>query len=154
MKPPTRPLLVTLAASILLGGCYLPRWPVDGTLTSPFGLRRDGLSFEIHRGIDIAVPLGTPVHAMSPGHVVFAGTLSGYGRVVILDHGGGIRTLYAHLSELRVHAGDNVTEDEVIGLSGSSGRTSGPHLHFEIQRNGSAADPVSLLGGPPGSGGS
>ncbi len=143
-----------LLASSIIAGCALPRWPVDGTVTSPFGLRHDGLHFEIHRGTDISVPVGTPVHPMEPGRVTFAGVLSGYGNVVILDHGGGIRSLYAHLSEIRVSAGDTVSRDDLVGLSGASGNASGPHLHFEVRRHGTPADPVLLLGQPPRTSGS
>jgi murein DD-endopeptidase MepM/ murein hydrolase activator NlpD len=139
-----------LLALLCLAGCSVPHWPVDGPVTSPFGLRREGLvSFDIHRGVDIAVPAGTPVRAMAPGVVAFAGTMNGYGRVVILDHGQGVRTLYGHLSEVRVSAGENVAGRPVIALSGSSGNTTGEHLHFEIVRRGRAEDPVPLLGGFP-----
>lgn len=146
--------VVCLAALVLVTGCSIPRWPVDGTLSSPFGVRRDGLGFRVHRGVDVAVPVGTPVRAMAPGRVVFAGTMRGYGLVVVMDHGRGVRTVYAHLSEARVRSGDEVRDRAVIALSGSSGRSSGPHLHFEIQRRGGAEDPVPLLGGEPRPGGS
>ncbi len=143
------PRLATLLATTILAGCHIPAWPVEGTVSSPFGLRHDGFRFDIHRGIDIAVPAGTPVHAMEPGRVVFSGFLSGYGRVVILDHGGGLRSLYAHLSQIRVATGDAVDDHGLLGLSGSSGNASGPHLHFEILRDGTPADPVPLLGSRP-----
>lgn len=138
-----------LALAILVTGCGVPRWPVDGPVSSPFGVRRDGLDFRIHRGIDIAVPTGTPVRAMAPGRVHFAGTLSGYGKVVFIDHPGRTRTVYAHLSEIHVRTGDRITGRPVIGLSGATGRVTGPHLHFEIQRFGRAEDPVPLLGSFP-----
>lgn len=149
MRP--RATLPVLVAVALLPACAIPRWPVNGPVTSPFGLRRDGWGLEIHRGVDISVPTGTPVRAMAPGHVRFAGTMSGYGLVVVLDHGHGLRSLYAHLSELRVTAGQDIESRGVVGLSGSTGRASGPHLHFEVIRGGSARDPVPLLGGFPGS---
>ena len=130
----------------------MPRWPVAGALTSPFGLRRDGLRVTIHRGVDISLPHGTAVLAMAPGTIAFAGTMSGYGRVVIIDHGRDVRSLYAHLSEIRVERGQEIASRAVIALSGSSGRATGPHLHFEIHRGGQAEDPVPLLGGfPPAS---
>lgn len=138
-----------LAALVLLTGCSVPRWPVSGSMTSPFGVRRDGLSFQVHRGVDISVPTGTAIRAMSPGRVVFAGNMRGYGRAVVIDHGGGVRTVYAHLSEIRVIGGQELTGRPVVGLSGSSGNASGPHLHFEVQRRGTAEDPVPLLGGFP-----
>lgn len=137
---------------LLLAGCSVPRWPVEGLVTSPFGLRANGLSLDMHRGIDISVPAGSAVHAMAPGVVEYAGTMSGYGRVVMVDHGGRTRSVYAHLSEIRVERGQRLEGRQVIGLSGSSGHASGPHLHFEIQRRGSAEDPVPLLGGFPRSG--
>lgn len=142
-----RPLSLVLL--ILLGGCSIPRWPVDGVVTSPFGLRANGWSLGIHRGVDIAVPTGTQVRAMAPGIVVYAGTLSGYGHVVIVEHGGRTRSLYAHLSEIQVERGQRLAGRPVIGLAGSSGNATGPHLHFEVRRGGSAEDPVPLLGGFP-----
>lgn len=136
--------LILLA--LLLSGCGVPRWPLEGRVTSPFGLRRDGLGLEIHRGVDISVPTGTPVRAMAPGRVSFAGAMRGYGYVVMVDHGGGTETVYAHLSDVRVARGEEVGGATIVGLSGSSGRATGPHLHFEIRRRGRAEDPVPLLG--------
>lgn len=141
--------LLCLVGLLLVSGCSVPRWPVDGDLTSPFGIRRDGLTFRVHRGVDIAVPTGTPIRAMAPGRVVFAGAMGGYGRVIIIDHRRGVRTVYAHLSEVRVSTGDELRGRPVIGLSGSTGRSSGPHLHFEVQRRGDAEDPIPLLGRAP-----
>ena len=140
-------LIPTLTAVALLVGCSVPRWPVDGTLTSPYGLRHNGgLNLGIHRGVDIRVPLGTPVRAMAPGTVEFAGTMRGYGRVVIVNHGGGVESVYAHLSEVRAAPGQELRGRPVIGLSGSSGTSSAPHLHFEVVRGGNPEDPVPLLG--------
>ena len=142
---------LALALLLLTSACSVPRWPVAGVVTSPFGLRGDGLRLTIHRGVDISLPHGTAVLAMGPGTVVFAGTMGGYGRVVIIDHGREVRSLYAHLSEIHVERGQEIASRAVIGLSGSSGRATGPHLHFEIHRSGRAEDPVPLLGGlPPG----
>lgn len=140
------PVLLLAAA---LSGCVLPYWPVHGPVTSPFGLRFRGTRPEVHRGVDVSVPTGTPVHAMAPGLVEFAGVMRGFGRVVILNHGGGVRSLYAHLSEVQVRTGDEVDGHSVIGLSGSSGDATGPHLHFEVWRYGRPVDPVPLLGGFP-----
>lgn len=141
-----RRTLAALGLLVLLSGCSVPRWPVEGALTSPFGVRRSGFDLGVHRGVDIAVPEGTPIRAMSGGRVEYAGTMRGYGRVVIIDHGGRVRTVYAHLSEIRVQPGQELRGRPVIGLSGSSGRATGPHLHFEIIRGRSAEDPVPLLG--------
>lgn len=138
-----------LATLILLAGCAVPRWPVDGSLISPYGLRREGVGLDLHHGVDIRVPTGTPVRAMAPGRVTFAGTMRGYGRVVMIDHGGGVTTVYAHLSEVRAQDGQEVRGHTVIGLSGASGNASTPHLHFEILRDGKSEDPVPLLGSFP-----
>jgi murein DD-endopeptidase MepM/ murein hydrolase activator NlpD len=152
-RPRSTALLRTVCA-LLAGGlvtaCALPRWPVQGSMTSPFGLRLRGLRPEVHDGVDIAVPEGTPVHAMKAGRVTFTGTMRGYGLTVILDHGGGLQTLYAHLSSIEVHDGDRVQDRQVIGLSGATGDATAPHLHFEIRMSGHPHDPVPLLGAPPG----
>ncbi|MDP2957550.1 MAG: M23 family metallopeptidase [Longimicrobiales bacterium] len=131
-------------------GCAIPRWPVDAPLTSPFGLRMRGIRPDLHRGVDLGVAGGTPVKAMAPGRVRFAGVQSGFGNVVWLDHGGAVLTVYAHLSRVGVRTGGAVRGGEVIGLSGSSGDVTAPHLHFEIWRWGREVDPVPLLGGRPG----
>lgn len=140
---------VALIAALLLAGCVVPRWPVDGPMTSAFGVRWRGWLPDIHRGVDIAVPDGTPITTMAPGSVRFSGTMRGYGTVVWMDHGGDVLSVYAHLSETHVTTGEQVGEGAVIGLSGRSGDVTGPHLHFEIWRWGRQADPVLLLGGPP-----
>ena len=139
-------LVVLLAAA----GCAIPRWPVEGPMSSPFGLRWRGLLPEVHHGVDIAVPEGTEIHTMAAGRVRFAGTMTGYGNVVWMDHGGEVLTVYAHLSQLLVRTGDVVGGSAVIGLSGSTGDTTGPNLHFELWRWGRERDPVPLLGGEPG----
>ena len=138
-----------LFALLAITGCTIPRWPVDGTLTSAFGLRWRDLLPEVHRGVDIYVPSGTDIRAMAPGRVRFAGMQGSYGNVVWMDHGGGVVTVYAHLSETRVKAGDVVEGHAVVGLSGATGDVTGPHLHFELWRWGHERDPVPLLGGPP-----
>jgi murein DD-endopeptidase MepM/ murein hydrolase activator NlpD len=141
-------LLVRYALLLAVTSCSIPRWPVEATATSPYGLRLRGWWPEIHRGVDLAVPTGTPVHAMTDGTVEFAGIMGGYGLAVILRHNGHLRTLYAHLSELQVKTGAEVSDRQVIALSGASGNASGPHLHFEVLRWGRVEDPVPLLGGP------
>lgn len=140
------PLLLSLASA----ACSLPRWPVYAPVTSPYGIRFLGLRPDLHKGVDLYVPAGTPVAAMKSGTVDFAGQMGGYGLVVILRHGESLKTVYAHLSEIAVRKGDRVKGRQVIGLSGQSGNASGPHLHFEVVRWGREDDPVPLLGGPPG----
>ena len=146
-----------LAATTALGtavlgivGCGIPHWPVEGPLIAPFGVRWESGGPTIHRGVDIVVPTGTPVHAMSNGRVRFTGTMTDYGLVVWLDHGDAVLTIYAHLSQILVDEGQAVTRAEPLGLSGQSGNASGPHLHFEIRGRGHQVDPVALLGGRPG----
>jgi murein DD-endopeptidase MepM/ murein hydrolase activator NlpD len=145
-----RAILLAATAALALGGCAIPRWPVAGTLTSDYGVRFRGLRPGWHHGVDIAVPVGTPIHAMRGGTVTFAGVMGGYGNVVILRHGRGTSSVYAHLSRIDVTRGQPVRGRAVIGLSGRSGNATGPHLHFEIVRHGQSDDPVRLLGGPPG----
>jgi len=117
-------------------------WPLVGAITSPFGLR-DGRP---HEGIDIAAEEGTPIRAAAPGVVVFAGPRGAYGLAVIVDHGGGVRTLYAHCSRLLVAEGASVGPENIIALAGSTGRSTGPHLHMEVLKNGIPLDPVTCLG--------
>lgn len=142
-------ILPLLALALCLTGCGLPHWPVPGTLSSPFGLRLRGWRPDIHPGVDIASPEGTPVHAIKHGRVRFAGQQRGYGNVVYLEHRGGTITLYAHLAELRVTTGAQVRRGEVIGTVGRTGNATGAHLHLEIWRGGRPEDPVLLLGGMP-----
>jgi murein DD-endopeptidase MepM/ murein hydrolase activator NlpD len=141
--------LLLVASLLSTAACGIPRWPVDAPLTSDFGLRFRGASPDIHRGVDLRVPSGTEVHAMAEGSVRFAGTQSGFGNVVWLDHGGSILTVYAHLSTIRVRQGERVRRGEVLGLSGQTGDATAPHLHFEVWRGGHEVDPVPLLGGRP-----
>lgn len=144
-----KPLLVA-AALLSTAACGIPRWPVDAPLTSDFGLRFRGISPDIHRGVDLRAPMGTEVRSMAEGYVRFAGTMSGFGNVVWLDHGASLLTVYAHLSAIRVRQGQRLGRGEVLGLSGQSGDATAPHLHFEVWRGGHEVDPVPLLGGKPG----
>ena len=141
--------ILGLALLVSTGGCSIPRWPVDAPLTSGYGLRFLGWRPDIHEGVDLGAPAGTPVMAMKDGRVLFAGSMSGYGEVVILGHGEKLRTVYAHLSRLDVRTGQEVRGRQVIGAVGSSGNATGAHLHFEVWRWNRSADPVPLLGGPP-----
>jgi murein DD-endopeptidase MepM/ murein hydrolase activator NlpD len=124
-------------------------WPVDGRLLSPFGTRLDPFSGEgsVHRGVDIQAAYGTPVHASADGVVVFASVMNGFGLVVIVDHGNGFQTYYAHLSRFAVVAGQEVRQGAVIALSGQSGRATSPHLHYEVRRLGTPQNPVHYLNG-------
>ena len=142
------------AATVVLAlvaatACGIPRWPVDARVTSDFGLRMRGWTPDMHRGVDLDVPSGTPVRAMAEARVRFAGVMSGFGNVVWLDHGGGVLSVYAHLSTIQAREGDHVRGGQVIGLSGATGNATTPHLHFEVWRWGREVDPVPLLGGLP-----
>lgn len=136
-------------AALTLSACALPRWPVDAHLTSGFGLRFLGMRPDLHRGVDLDVPTGTPVTAMAAGTVRFAGAQRGFGNVVWVDHAAGFASAYAHLSRIDVGRGNRVSAGQQVGLSGASGNASGPHLHFEVWRWGRPVDPVPVLGGKP-----
>lgn len=138
-----------LACPIATAACSVPRWPVAGPMTSPFGLRWSGFLPGVHHGVDISLPEGTPVRAMASGRVRYAGWMTGYGRVIWLEHFGGTLSVYAHLSRIDVQGGERVSGRQVIGLSGSSGDVSGAHLHFEVWAAGRPVDPVPFLGRPP-----
>jgi murein DD-endopeptidase MepM/ murein hydrolase activator NlpD len=123
-------------------------WPVEGQLTSPFGEREHvmgGGGAQFHAGLDISVPPGTPVQAAQAGTVTFAGYNGAYGKVVKIEHAGGFSTLYAHNSRLLVYVGQAIDAGQVICLSGSSGRSTGPHLHFEVHKDGWPVDPLPHL---------
>ena len=123
-------------------------WPVDGRLTEGFGIRQDpfsGEGQEFHKGVDISAPTGTPIHVTADGIVRFAGMESGYGRLVVVDHGGGIETWYAHMSKYYVHTGQEVRRGELLGAVGTSGRVTASHLHYEVHVNGQARNPYPYL---------
>lgn len=123
-------------------------WPVTGVFTSCFGSRGNpfgGGSSEFHKGQDIAAPIGTAVMATADGVIVIAGWQRGYGRVVYIDHGNGMSTRYGHLSRIDVAEGQTIKRGEQVGLVGSSGRSTGPHLHYEVRINGTAVNPVPYL---------
>jgi murein DD-endopeptidase MepM/ murein hydrolase activator NlpD len=117
--------------------------PVHGVVTSPFGRRMHPLlhRMRMHAGEDIAAPLGAPVWATAAGRVASAGTRHGYGRTVVIDHGGGLQTTYAHLQSISVRAGETVSNGTVIGTCGQSGLATGPHVHYEVRRDGVAVNP-------------
>ncbi len=122
-------------------------WPVEGPVASSFGERLDPFNGEgaFHAGIDIDAPMGTPVRAAADGNVMRAGMASGYGRVVELDHGHNLSTLYGHLSGFAVLPGEHVTRGQVIGYVGESGRATGPHLHYEVRVHNVPVNPHKYL---------
>ncbi len=122
-------------------------WPCSGPITSPFGYRTHpifGITI-FHAGIDIGVDYGTPIHAADSGVVVYSGWISGYGNAVIIDHGGGVSTLYGHNQSLAVSEGQSVSKGSVIAYAGSTGNSTGPHCHFEVDVNGSPVNPMGYL---------
>jgi len=134
---PVAPDLTALTAS-----------PLPGVESSGFGWRDDPVrrrNRKFHKGTDFRAERGTPVHAAGDGLVVFTGRKGGYGNCIFIDHGGGIVTRYAHLSKIEIHTGDHVVATDLIGKVGSTGRTTGPHLHFEVRIDGRAVDPVLAM---------
>ena len=127
------------------GGRLPANWPVRGEVTSPFGWREFRGKPNHHSGIDIGMPYGSPVAATGDGTVVGSGWQPGYGWCVLVQHGQGYATLYAHLSSTLVQLGDAVTPGAAVGLSGSSGNSTGPHLHYEVWHNGTALDPRPFM---------
>lgn len=149
-EPPSRPLVrkTSMVRSMGAAASMPSIWPVSGIITSYYGTRGNpfgGMSSEFHKGQDIAAPMGTGVIATADGVVVIAGWQRGYGRVVYLDHGNGISTRYGHLSRIDVAEGQTIKRGEQLGLVGSSGRSTGPHLHYEVRVNGAAVNPGSYL---------
>ncbi|HYG80621.1 MAG TPA: peptidoglycan DD-metalloendopeptidase family protein [Pyrinomonadaceae bacterium] len=125
-------------------------WPVAGTLESGFGVRRNpfgGSSYESHEGQDIEADMGTPVDAAASGTVTVAGAQNGYGNVVYIDHGNGIQTRYGHLSRIDVAVGQQIKRGERLGLVGSTGRSTGPHLHYEVRIDNQTVNPRPYLPG-------
>ncbi|GBD28935.1 Murein hydrolase activator NlpD [bacterium HR32] len=121
--------------------------PVRGALVSGYGWRDDpfGEGWHFHSGVDVAAPEGAPVAARADGGVEYAGWASAYGLVVVLAHGSDYQTLYAHLRRIRVQRGDRVRAGQLVGEVGSTGRSTGPHLHFEVRYRGVPVDPIPYL---------
>lgn len=115
-------------------------WPVSGIVTSSFGWRWG----RMHEGIDISAPTGTAVSASASGSIIYAGWLGGYGQLIVIDHGNGLATAYAHLASIWI-GGGSVSQGQGIGTVGCTGSCTGPHLHFEVRVNGSAVDPMGYL---------
>jgi len=122
-------------------------WPVHGWSTSEFGVRSDPWAHDrsMHEGLDIASPHGQPVAAPSDGTAVFVGTEGGYGKVLVIDHGYGVKTRYGHLSEIFVHLGDRIQRGEKVAAVGNTGRSTGPHLHYEVRVNGIPQNPRKFI---------
>ncbi len=124
-------------------------WPATGRLTSGYGMRehpRYGVR-KLHTGVDISVALGTPLHATADGVVSFADQSAGNGNVVVLEHGSGFSTVYAHNTKNLVHAGQTVKRGDVVAYSGSTGVSTGPHVHYEVWKNGRSVNPAPFLAG-------
>jgi murein DD-endopeptidase MepM/ murein hydrolase activator NlpD len=121
--------------------------PIQAPISSRFGLRVDPFSHKVrlHKGVDLAAPEGTNIVAALPGTVVSAGYENGYGNSVLIQHAGGLQTRYGHLGSINVKAGDTVASDQLLGAVGDTGRSTGPHLHFEVIRMGKAVDPLRKM---------
>jgi murein DD-endopeptidase MepM/ murein hydrolase activator NlpD len=126
-------------------------WPVDGRLMSSYGQRNDPFSGEgaIHNGVDISAPTGTVAHATADGVVEFASRFAGYGRLVIVNHGNGFETYYAHLARFDVMPGQEIRKGESIGAVGASGRVTAPHLHYEVRVRHAPVNPYKYLAKTP-----
>ncbi|MEL6382674.1 MAG: peptidoglycan DD-metalloendopeptidase family protein [Cyanobacteria bacterium J06626_18] len=135
------------ASSGFVRGTGVFGYPVSGRITSGFGNRRHPIlgTSRFHAGIDFGASQGTTIHAADSGQVIFSGWYGGYGRAVVIDHGGGITTLYAHASRLYVSVGESVTQGQAIAAVGSTGLSTGPHLHFEVRENGNPVNPMAYL---------
>ena len=122
-------------------------WPISGPITSEFGWRTHPIfgTARFHSGLDIGGDYGMPIYAAASGTVIYAGWISGYGNAVIIDHGGGVTTLYGHNDSLNVSEGENVTQGQVIAMCGSTGNSTGPHCHFEVRENGEPVSPYGYL---------
>lgn len=144
---PRRPAPDAASASTLAGsvvGSVPAGLPVGGRLTSQFGSRINPVSglYQHHAGVDLAAATGSPVATTGNGVVRFAGPAGNYGLLVVIDHGQGVESRYAHLSRLTVSIGQSVTRGQAVGLVGSTGRSTGPHLHYEVRANGRALNPL------------
>jgi murein DD-endopeptidase MepM/ murein hydrolase activator NlpD len=122
-------------------------WPITGRIVSKFGYRRHPLwgGIHLHTGVDIAAPYGKPIICADSGEVIYSGWWDGYGKAVVIDHGRGYTTVYGHMSRIYMQVGQKVEKSQVIGLIGSTGFSTGPHLHFEIRYNGKPVDPLPYL---------
>ncbi len=143
-----RDIGITLSEKIFVQSAKPNLLPVLGYVTGGLGPREDpfnGSVTEHHTGLDISAPYGTPVHAPADGLVIYAGQREGYGNIVVIDHKFGYVTRYGHLSKMSVEVGQHVSRSEVIGFVGTSGRTTGPHLHYELWWNNRSINPMKWL---------
>ncbi|GAU77376.1 M23 family metallopeptidase [Fusibacter sp. 3D3] len=140
-------LITTLQSQITYLECRPDLYPTQGKLTSPFGFRRDPVTGKTasHKGIDLANATGTNVYTAGDGIVIFAGWNGSFGNVIIINHGYGYKTVYAHLNELKASKGSTVTKGQLIGTMGSSGKSTGTHLHFEVRFNDTQINPLNIL---------
>jgi murein DD-endopeptidase MepM/ murein hydrolase activator NlpD len=150
LRPAGRPLTLGALVSGQHTGTVQPTlWtvPALGPVVSGFGERSDPFTGELrmHQGIDIDAPAGAPIWAADSGTVTFAGDRGGFGKLVIVDHGNGIETYYGHQQRIDVAVGDEVTAGHQLGLVGSTGRSTGPHLHFEMRIDGVPVDPATQM---------
>lgn len=146
-KQVTRMLQQSSMANMPVSGSGAMIWPISGSVTSDFGWRMHPITGtqKFHSGIDIGGDYGMPIHAAQSGTVEYAGWISGYGNAVIINHGGGISTLYGHNESLTVSVGDTVGQGQTIAYCGSTGNSTGPHCHFEVRQNGEPVSPYSYL---------
>jgi murein DD-endopeptidase MepM/ murein hydrolase activator NlpD len=142
-KPPEKPVKKPALKVGRSNGAL--SWPLRGVLYARFGKKGN----EPHDGIDLSAPAGTPVKTAAPGTVLFAGEQKSYGLIVIVEHPDDLITLYAHNRDVRVKTGQKLREGQVVATVGDSGRTSGPHLHFEVRKSGVPVDPIEFLGPVP-----
>jgi murein DD-endopeptidase MepM/ murein hydrolase activator NlpD len=129
------------------GGTGTFIWPTAGPITSYYGLRLHPIlgTYRMHYGLDIGAPYGQSIYAADSGVVIFANWMGGYGLTLIIDHGDGLSTLYAHTSDILVNVGDAVNQGQVVAKVGSTGYSTGPHLHFEVRVNGEPQNPLNYL---------
>jgi len=149
--PRVRALERTVSSAGRMIAAMPSRWPVRGAVNSEFGRRKSpwGEAIEHHNGLDIAANMSTPVKAPAAATVVFAGSGGEYGLAVILDHGNEVKSLYGHLSRIHVNVGQRVERGFIVALTGNTGRSSGPHLHYEVQVKGQAVNPRAFLWNAP-----